>query len=161
MRIPHYCKAVVCQAISYTVSARPILSAYCHCTSWQKLTYKNNNSQTTACPFIHTMHFDASAFTWTHPEPHESQLDFYDNLLKPYKRRYRCKTCGAGVASHNYNTNRVSIWGATLDRNENGKIVGWDIANPTDHQFYGTRMLGVNDDLTKWRGYQSNSDYLD
>ncbi|KAG1868236.1 Mss4-like protein [Suillus subalutaceus] len=140
-----------CQAVSYAVSAHPILSAYCHCTSCQRLT---------SCPFIHTMHFDASAFTWTHPEPHESQLDFYDNILKPYKRRYRCKTCGVGVASHNYNTNRVSIWGATLNRNEDGNIVGWDIAKPTAHQFYGTRMLDVNDDLTKWEGYESNSDNL-
>ncbi|KAG1857653.1 Mss4-like protein [Suillus tomentosus] len=141
-----------CQAISYAVSARPILSAYCHCTSCQRLT---------SCPFVHTMHFDASAFTWTHPEPHESRLDFYDNILMPYKRRYRCKTCGVGVASHNYNTNRVSIWGASLDRDEDGKVVGWDIAKPTAHQFYGTRMLDVNDELSKWQGYQSNSDCLD
>jgi hypothetical protein len=47
-----------------------------------------------------------------------------------------------------------------LDRNADGKIVGWDIAKPTAHQFYGTRMLDVNDDLTKWEGYQSNSDNL-
>jgi hypothetical protein len=107
------------------------------------------------------MHFYASALTWNNTEPHESRLDSYDNILKPYKRRFRCKTCGVGVASRNSNTNHISIWGATLDRNEDGKILGWDIAKPTAHQFYGTRMLDVNDDLTKWEGYQSKSKRLD
>jgi hypothetical protein len=47
-----------------------------------------------------------------------------------------------------------------LDRNEEGKIVGWDIAKPTTHIFYGTRMLDVNDNLSKWEGYESKSERL-
>jgi hypothetical protein len=107
------------------------------------------------------MHFDAAAFTWTHSEPHETQLDSYDNPLKPYKRRFRCRNCGVSVASYNSQTQRVSVWGATLDRNEEGRIVGWDIAKPTAHMFYGTRMLDVNDNLSKWEGYESKSERLD
>ncbi|OJA09790.1 hypothetical protein AZE42_08084 [Rhizopogon vesiculosus] len=106
------------------------------------------------------MHFDAVAFTWTHSEPHEYQLDFYDNPLKPYKRRFRCKTCGVGIASYNSQTQRFSVWGATLDRNQEGKIVGWDVAKPTAHIFYGTRLLDVNDNLSKWDGYESKSERL-
>lgn len=50
----------------------------------------------------------------------------------------------------------------TFDRDNSGEdgegsIVGWEWAKPTDHQFYGTRMLDINDDLEKWEGYANKS----
>lgn len=74
------------------------------------------------------------------------------------KRRYRCQNCGSGVASYNEAKNKWSIWAATLDRDHTGKVVGWDWAKPTDHQFYGTRILDVKDDLPKWEGPAGESE---
>jgi hypothetical protein len=38
-----------------------------------------------------------------------------------------------------------------------GKIIGWDLIKPTAHQFYGTRVIDVNDGLSKWEGYEGTS----
>jgi len=144
------------------------LSAYCHCTNCQRL---NGSSvgplyiiwltshlyECIACPFIHTMHFEASAFTWTHNDTPELHLDSFVIPEKPHKQRWRCKTCGSGVASHNKNTGRWSVWGCQLERNEDGKIKDWNNIRPTAHMFYGTRVLDISDDLGKWEGYENQS----
>ncbi|EGO05287.1 hypothetical protein SERLA73DRAFT_44695 [Serpula lacrymans var. lacrymans S7.3] len=140
-----------CGNVSYSVFTPPVLSAYCHCSQCQRFT---------ASPFVHSMHFEEKDFVWTHSEPHADHLDFYDNPLKPHKRRYRCKKCGVTVTSYNSKVNRFSVWGALLERNEEGKIKNWDIAKPTAHMFYGTRMLDVGDDLGKWEGYENKSQRL-
>ncbi|KAH7930457.1 hypothetical protein BV22DRAFT_1000717 [Leucogyrophana mollusca] len=150
-RVPLLKGSCFCSSVTYAVYAPPVLSAYCHCTNCQRLN---------ACPCTHTMHFGASDFAWTHSEPHLALLDFYDIPLKPYKRRFRCKQCGVGVASLNSNTHRVSVWGAGLERDGEGKIINWEIARPTAHMFYGTRMLNVNDHLGKWEGYEGKSKRL-
>lgn len=107
------------------------------------------------------MHFNGPAFSWTHAEPHEAVLDFYDNHLKPWKRRWRCKKCGSNVASYNSRTEKWSVWGAEMARDEFGSIRSWEVAKPSAHIFYGTRMLNVNDDLPKWEGYEGTSRRLD
>ncbi|KIJ61511.1 hypothetical protein HYDPIDRAFT_183145 [Hydnomerulius pinastri MD-312] len=84
-------------------------------------------------------------------------LEHYDNPMKRHKRRFRCKTCGVCVASYNMNTFQYSIWGPTLERGTDGKILNWDKIKPTAHQFYGTRVLDVNDELGKWVGYEGKS----
>jgi hypothetical protein len=61
------------------------------------------------------------------------------------------------VSSYNAKTDRWSVWGCQLERDENGKIKGWDIAKPTAHMFYGTRVLDVGDGLSKWEGYENKS----
>ncbi|KIM88780.1 hypothetical protein PILCRDRAFT_813756 [Piloderma croceum F 1598] len=137
-----------CGNVSFAISAPPILSAYCHCTNCQRLN---------ACPFIHTMHFAASAFTWMHDDTPELCLDSFVLPEKPHKQRWRCKTCGSCVASYNKNTDRWSVWGCQLERNEDGTIKDWDIAKPTVHMFYGTRVLDISDGLGKWEGYENQS----
>ncbi|KAI0685377.1 Mss4-like protein [Cytidiella melzeri] len=137
-----------CGTISYALSAKPVLSAYCHCTNCQRLT---------GCPFVHTLHFAAVHFSWTFPEPHDAQLDFYRIPNKPHKTRCRCKTCGATVASYNTDTNCWSVWGAHLQRDINGRIEDWDLVQPTAHIFYATSMLNINDGLGKWEGYENRS----
>jgi hypothetical protein len=103
------------------------------------------------------MHFEASTFAWTHDDAEEFQLDSFVIPEKPYKQRWRCKVCGSGVSSYNKKTDRWSVWGCQLERNENGKIKNWDIVRPTAHMFYGTRVLDVGDDLGKWEGYENKS----
>ncbi|KAF8295726.1 hypothetical protein DL93DRAFT_2091635 [Clavulina sp. PMI_390] len=81
------------------------------------------------------------------------------------KHRYRCKTCGANIASWHESKQKWSVWTATFDRKETEgqdgppgtQISGWEWAKPTDHQFYDTRMLDINDGLPKWEGYAEAS----
>ena len=44
-----------------------------------------------------------------------------------------------------------------LERDKEGKIIGWDDLQPTAHIFYGTRILDINDSLSKWDGYKDRS----
>ncbi|KAF9011157.1 Mss4-like protein [Cyathus striatus] len=140
-----------CGAISYEVSGRPMLSAYCHCTLCQRL----NSSA-----FIHTIHFSAAAFSWTYPEPHEEALDSYSVFTKPWKIRKRCKKCGSTVASYNTKLDKWSVWGGQLERDADGKIKGWDSVKPEAHMFYETRMLDISDNLKKWTGYPEKSERI-
>jgi hypothetical protein len=115
----------------------------------------------TACPFLHTIHFPASGFSWSETTPTTDpppSLDSFTMPSRPHKTRYRCKTCGACVASYNTLTDRWSVWGAQLRRDEEGRIERWEIVRPTAHIFYGTRMLDVGDDLGKWMGYEGKSE---
>lgn len=129
------------------------------------------------CPFVHTIHFPESAFAWTHSATSqaesgaaeasrtttapESSLDSFVVPSKPWKTRWRCRSCGACVSSANSKTGNRSVWGAQLARDGEGKIIGWDIVKPTDHIFYDTRMLNVKDGLGKWEGYEGSSERLD
>ncbi|PCH38991.1 hypothetical protein WOLCODRAFT_141042 [Wolfiporia cocos MD-104 SS10] len=140
-----------CGSVSYTLSGPPELSAFCHCTNCQRLM---------GCPFVHTIHFDAAHFAWTHPAPHAERLDAYVVPSKPWKTRFRCRACGACVASANSKTARRSVWGAHLERDSEGKITRWEDVKPTAHIFYETRMLAVDDDLGKWTGYEGKSERI-
>lgn len=140
-----------CGAVSYAISAPPVTRAFCHCTQCQRLN---------ACPFIHTIHVDALHFTWAHATPHESFLDGFVNPSRPWKQRFRCKSCGCTIASKNSKTNRVSVWGAQLERDDEGKVKRWDEVKPTAHIFYATRMLDIDDGLGKWEGYEGKSKEL-
>jgi len=133
-----------CGNVSLTLSAPPVLSAYCHCILCQRLN---------ACPFVHTMHFEASAFTWMDP----SSLHGFSIPEKPHKKRWQCKNCGTNVSSYNSATNRWSVWGCGLERDGEGKLKNWDIIKPTSHIFYGSRVLDISDDLCKWEGYENKS----
>ncbi|KAI0371968.1 hypothetical protein BV20DRAFT_964633 [Pilatotrama ljubarskyi] len=140
-----------CGDVSYSLAGSPALRAFCHCTNCQRLT---------GCPFVHTIHFPATSFTWTHPQPHEGRLDSYVIPGKPWKTRFRCRNCGACVMSANSKTGSCSVWGAHLARDEAGKIINWDAVKPTAHIFYDTRMLDVDDGLGKWEGYENRSTRL-
>jgi len=137
-----------CGSVSFSVFGPPILSAYCHCTACQRLS---------ASPFIHTIHFADISFAWTHAKPHEAYLDAFIVPAKPWKKRWRCKCCGGSVASQNSKTDRWSVWGTLLERDDNGRIKGWEAVKPTAHMFYGTHYLEVDDGLGKWEGYESQS----
>ncbi|KDR85528.1 hypothetical protein GALMADRAFT_367282 [Galerina marginata CBS 339.88] len=137
-----------CGSASYRVAGKPILSAYCHCSLCQRLN---------AAPFIITTHFPASRFAWTHAEPHTDALDFYAVASKPWKTRWRCKKCGCTIASYNSKLDKWSVWGAQFERDESGKIIGWDTIKPTAHVFYETRLVDIQDELGKWAGYEGQS----
>ncbi|KAG9313483.1 hypothetical protein JVU11DRAFT_5808 [Chiua virens] len=98
---------------------------------------------------------------YCHYQPAREALDHYENPLKPYKRRFRCKQCGSQVASFNTRTSQFSFWGACLERGPDGEILNWEQVKPTAHIFYGTRMLDVNDGLGKWEGYEGNQPRLE
>jgi len=150
-----------CSNVSYRLCSKPVLSAYCHCTMCQRLT---------ACPFVHTIHFDAVHFSWTHTsesnqasEPDHIQttnMDTYTIPSKRHKTRFRCNSCGAVVSSYNSRRNRWSVWGAQLERDPEGGIKSWDLVKPTAHIFYGTRLLDIKDGLGKWDGYEGISDQI-
>ena len=78
------------------------------------------------------------------------------------KTRYRCKTCGVGVASYNEEKEKWSVWGALFPRDGDNKIRSdlWELIKPDAHIFYGTRMVDVNDGLEKWEGYKDISQRL-
>lgn len=107
-----------------------------------------------------TTHFPASRFRWTHPEPQKDALDFYAVSAKPWKVRWRCRKCGATVATHNTKLDKWSVYGAQLQRDDSGKITGWDTIKPTAHIFYETRLVDVQDELGKWTGYENESTRL-
>ncbi|KAF7307366.1 hypothetical protein MIND_00530700 [Mycena indigotica] len=135
-----------CGAITYEVTGKPTLSAFCHCTRCQKM----NGS-----PCIWTIHFPASAFSWTSTNP---KLDKYVTDGKPYKTRYRCKTCGCCVGSYNSITENWSVWGTQIERDENGLTKDYDALKPTAHIFYSTAVIEVGGDgLGKWEGYENKS----
>lgn len=140
-----------CKAVRYQVKGRPLRAAYCHCTLCQRFA---------AAAFIHTIHWEPSAFRWTHSDNPEEALQTYNVAIKPWKKRFRCKVCGCNVANQNTNTGKWSVWGGQLDRDENAKIKNWDVVKPTAHWFYETRMLDINDDLSKWDGYENESNRL-
>ncbi|EKM81603.1 hypothetical protein AGABI1DRAFT_69916 [Agaricus bisporus var. burnettii JB137-S8] len=141
-----------CGDVSWEVAGRPILSAYCHCTLCQRLT---------GCPFIHTIHFPATSFKWTQENAPEELLDSYAVDVKPWKERWRCKNCGACIASFHEKKGRWSLWGSHFERDEAGKIKEWEDLKPAYHMFYATRAFEVKDDLPKWSGYSGDSDRLD
>ncbi|KAJ6623056.1 Mss4-like protein [Mycena sp. CBHHK59/15] len=140
--------ACFCGSVSYTVTGRPKLSAYCHCTRCQVLS---------GSAFIWTIHFPAAAFSWSHEEPRDAALDLYVTDGKPWKTRYRCKRCGGCVSSYNSKTEHWSVWGAQLERDDGGETKNIDEVKPTAHIFYGTRLVDVKDDLGKWEGYEDKS----
>lgn len=109
---------------------------------------------------MHTIHFRPEAFSWSHQEPKDAKLDAFVIPAKPWKTRWRCKTCGACVAGSNTKTGNWSIWGVQLERDEHGKVINWEIVKPTAHIFYDTRLLDVNDELGKWQGYENTSAQL-
>lgn len=154
-----------CGSATLALTRAPVVSAYCHCTNCQRLhgafliplVIFIISYVFSGCPCVHTVHFEASAFSWTRTEPAETYLDSYVLPDKPYKTRWRCKTCGSCVASKNSRTNRWSVWGCVLARDVDGKIKNWDIVKPTAHIFYGTRVLDVADGLGKWEGYENKS----
>ncbi|KAM6498803.1 Mss4-like protein [Amanita muscaria] len=141
----------ICGAVSYQVVGKPVRSAYCHCTLCQRL----NGSA-----FIHTIHYPAAAFMWTHGELQQDVIETYSTNSKPWKIRSCCKKCGCCVSSHNTKTDRISVWGAQLERDEHGRIKEWEDLKPKAHIFYGTRMLDVHDSLLKWEGYDGESERL-
>ncbi|KAJ3569203.1 hypothetical protein NP233_g5204 [Leucocoprinus birnbaumii] len=106
------------------------------------------------------MHYAADAFKWIHQEPVYGSLDCYAPVDKPWKKRWRCKNCGACIASYHEKNGRWSVWGALLERDEQGKVKHWEELKPTLHMFYGTRLLDANDDLPKWAGYDNESERL-
>lgn len=157
-----------CGSVKYALSAPPVLRAYCHCTQCQRLTgmslfhipygidYILSNALSSGCPFIHTVHFSASAFSWTHDAP----VDTFVNPPRPWKTRTRCRLCGVTVASHNSKTDRVSVWGPHFARDASGRVLRWDEVRPSAHMFYGARLLDIEDNLGKWEGYEGKSDKI-
>ncbi|KAF7347500.1 hypothetical protein MVEN_01506200 [Mycena venus] len=148
MSTPIHAGACFCGAVSYTVTGKPTLSAYCHCSRCQIM----NGSA-----FIWTIHFPASAFSWTHPEQHDAATDTYITEGKPWKTRFRCRKCGTCVASYNNKTEHWSVWGVQFERDEKGVTKDLDSVKPTAHIFYETRLVDVNDELSKWEGYEDKS----
>lgn len=146
-----------------------VLSAYCHCTRCQRLV---------GCPFVATLHLAPHVFSWSDAPPSsnasstsgnhqninrssESKLDTYTISEAPHKTRYRCKDCGTPLASFNSAKDKWSVWTLTLDRrseSDGGGIIGWHWAKPTDHIFYDTRVLDVDDELGKWERYADESE---
>jgi hypothetical protein len=162
-----------CGGVSWEVTGKPILSAYCHCTLCQRLTGEKSITRKkekfvpfthcayTGCPFVHTIHFPATSFKWTQKNAVDELLDSYVIDIKPWKKRWRCKKCGACIASFHEKRDRWSVWGSHFERDEGGRIKGWEDFKPAFHMFYGTKIFEVEDGLSKWSGYPGESERLD
>ncbi|KAJ6623054.1 Mss4-like protein [Mycena sp. CBHHK59/15] len=134
----------LCGSLSYTVAGHPVLSAYCHCTLCQR---------SSGGAFIWSLHYRSSAISWTYT-PDNAPLH---EPLSPDVFRYRCKSCGIITSTCNTKVEKWAVRGAQLERDEEGKIKNASIVKPTAHIFYGTRMLDVDDGLSKWEGFQDQS----
>ncbi|KAJ7610786.1 Mss4-like protein [Roridomyces roridus] len=136
-----------CGSLSYSLTAKPVVSVYCHCTQCQRAT---------CAVFVSSMHYSPSAFSWTHEAevtPIEEKID--GCVL------YRCAKCRTCTASQMSDTQNWAIRGAHLERDEDGKIINWEEVKPTSHIFYGNRILDVADTLPKWAGFPNKSTRLD
>ncbi|EEB89776.1 hypothetical protein MPER_12093 [Moniliophthora perniciosa FA553] len=129
-----YTGACYCGAVSYRVTGKPLFSAYCHCSTCQKLTG-----------------FPIPAFQWTHIGG-DSEIDVHQ-VKGTAKQRYQCKVCGTCVAGFHSGNKLWTVWGGQLERSEKARK---DLA-PTSHVFYDTRLVDVNDGLDKWEGYPGAS----
>ncbi|KAG0149858.1 hypothetical protein CROQUDRAFT_668966 [Cronartium quercuum f. sp. fusiforme G11] len=135
------------------------LSAYCHCTNCQRL----NGS-----PFVWTTHWKHQALVWISPSmvPFNSKVegglpetvDVFESM-PGRKFKLRCKSCGSPIGSYSTTLSRNPS-NHYSDRHTN-PIIGWDLIKPTVHQFYGTRIMDVKDQLTRWAGYEAQSERLD
>ncbi|MBW0496195.1 hypothetical protein O181_035910 [Austropuccinia psidii MF-1] len=155
------------------------LSAYCHCTNCQRLNgapfvwtthWKN-----------HALHWENKAAKSLFGLS-ELQVDHLSNVLdvfesiKGRKLKLRCKRCGSPLGSYNLVKREWTIWGTTFERqsvekvcdlsnspspllssDSSNTIIGWNYIKPTAHQFYGTRLIDIADDLTRWEGYENSS----
>ncbi|KAF8079119.1 hypothetical protein FPV67DRAFT_1691233 [Lyophyllum atratum] len=119
------------------------------------LTPLTRRRDTLASPFVHSIHFVASAFKWTHNEPHDAAL-----VTFPKGGNFKCKKCGADVAYADPEGKEYIVWGAGLERDAQGKIKDWDTVKPTAHIFYNTRMVDVDDQVGKWAGFENHSERL-
>lgn len=144
------------------------LSAYCHCTNCQRLN---------GCPFVWTTHWKQESLKWINstmiPFDHlkegiSNQLDLYESM-PGRKFKLRCKKCGSPVGSYSIVKKEWTIWGTTLERfksneksanDSTSNIKGWDLIKPRTHIFYGTRIMDVVDKLSKWSGYEGESEKL-
>ncbi|KAH8835106.1 Mss4-like protein [Flagelloscypha sp. PMI_526] len=139
-----------CGAVTFQVVGVPNWSAYCHCTVCQRLT---------GSPFIHTVHYPYSAFSWTLPSGVVAQDLLDEYRLGPGRgMRYRCKKCGICPCDFSPDAKEAIIRGPHLDRDkETEKIIHWDIVKPTAHIYYTSALVSVEDDLPKFEGYTNNS----
>ncbi|EGG02604.1 uncharacterized protein MELLADRAFT_66138 [Melampsora larici-populina 98AG31] len=151
-----------------TIPENLTLSAYCHCTNCQRL----NGS-----PFVWTTHWKQESLKWLNstmiPFKHleegiSDKLDIYESM-PGRKFKLRCKNCGSPVGSYSIVKKEWTIWGTTLERfksneksanDSTSNIKGWEFIKPDTHIFYGTRILDVVDKLSKWAGYEGESEKL-
>jgi hypothetical protein len=144
-----------CVLSLYSVSA----IIWCVCSECPRASIYVSLDISTGSPFVHTIHFPESAFSWV-TEGALSKVEPFSPPEKPHKKRYRCKACGVCMASNNTLAKKWSVWGATLDRDNSSQVKGWALLKPTVHMFYDTRMLDINDGLGKWSGYEGKSEQL-
>ncbi|TFK99530.1 Mss4-like protein [Pterulicium gracile] len=140
-----------CKTVSWAASGSPALSVICHCTLCQRLH---------GAPFIHSIHFLAAQFQWTHAEPHEDYIEKYQVPEKPWKYRVRCKSCGVMVAGEHTKSNKFNVFVGGMERDQDGNVKKLDEVKATAHIFYDTRLMDVNDGLPKWNGVLGQSTLL-
>ncbi|KAJ7204409.1 Mss4-like protein [Mycena pura] len=136
----------VCGLVSYSIQGQPLFSVYCHCTKCQRAD---------GAAFVSTMHYSSPAFSWTYSADVEPLVEDLDDMVL-----YRCKKCRSCAAAHMSASKNWALRGTQLARDEGGKIVDWEGVKPTDHIFYGTRVVDVADDLPKWEGFVGRSTRL-
>lgn len=137
-----------CGVASYKLEGNPFFSVYCHCTRCQR---------GHASPFVLVLHYPSEAFTWTHAN---QDAVFTNSEASSQWKEWRCKSCLC-IIGHEKSGERWSIKGALFRRNAQGLIENWHLIKPTDHIFYDTRMLDINDGLPKWEGFTDGSRRMD
>ncbi|KAJ7610772.1 Mss4-like protein [Roridomyces roridus] len=137
-----------CGSLSYSLTAKPVVSVYCHCTQCQRAN---------GAVFVAAMHYSPSAFSWTHAAevtPIEEKIEGY--VL------FRCATCYTCAATQIDATKNWAVRGTRLERDgEDGNIINWEEVKPTSHIYYANRVVDVADGLPKWEGLPNKSTRLD
>ncbi|PRP81786.1 hypothetical protein PROFUN_10775 [Planoprotostelium fungivorum] len=150
-----------CKSLQYSLEASKDnldLSAYCHCSQCQRLN---------GAPFIWTTHWKGKAVKFSNipgEEMTKEKLKDINNLSsynsKEQKYKLRCTNCGTPMGSWSEKRQGYSLWPSTLERTSDNKIPAMDVLKPTDHIFYGSRSMDIQDNLPKWEGYPNQSKRL-
>lgn len=180
-----FCKAVQfsIQLFDLDSTSNLTLSAYCHCTSCQLLNASpfvwTTHWKHQALQFNQTSSSSSTPTPSIYFPPH-LKISLPDHIqifesMPGRKLKLRCHHCGSPIGSYNLIKHEWTIWGPTLQRLvdqthlnhsnlqslEPGKVIkAWDFIKPTVHQFYGTRLLDLTDGLSRWVGYENQSERL-
>lgn len=144
-----YHGACFCDRVKFEVFEDPLAAKFCHCTTCQRL----HGAPMQAAAIFHKNHVLFSQDSLEH-------LAFLNNEKKENTRELPCKVscsfCRCPICDEGRNMLMMFPPLFKFDRN---KIP--DKFRPTDHIFYGQRMVDINDGKPKWEGHKDDSKRID
>jgi len=146
--VTKYQASCFCGAVRYEVSADPVDTKICHCTTCQRL----HGAPMQWAAIFHKRHVRFTAGL--------EHLVFYNSEQNRPERilpcKVRCGKCGTPIADEGRR-----MWLAfpsLFNFGHPAKVP--ESFKPTCHLFYGSRAIEIQDDLPKWSGHKNHSELL-